>query len=342
MSTSETTVASTALKKSELALFRAIFALCAVLVPLMGFLYTSNSSAYDRWVLRIFVGICAGIFLLLSYIHNNFKKNLDLAYYVYLYIIIGWVSYLFAQNHYSGNYLLAELGSFIFLGFSKFRNTKQIVAFLLYYALWLVYSLFVVTKPAIDPPVTLGLCGVFIVASYLSIQSKRSVERQLVVQEQTMSTIFNESADAIFLVDNTNQQISDCNVASMNLLNITMKKELLGKQFFGIFKEGFTQEDQKNIYTEIAKNGFFEKNQEMTSIGEKTFWANIIIKTVIIHNEKVLLVRAVDISQSKQSEFQLREQKEQLEKINQLMVGRELRIIELKKQPSEKNIPLPA
>src|SRR5919202_2611560 len=162
----------------------------------------------------------------------------------------------------------------------------------------------------------------------------RALTQQLQKQNDLLESIFNESADAIFLVNIESGLIAECNRRAVELVEANSKDELLNIEGQTLQKEPFQPEELSLILDEIDIKGFWSREIEYVTKKGNLFWGNIAVKQIYVAGQKMNLVRVTDISdayrqaaQRKQAEEELRQSEmREREKATQL----ELTLKELK------------
>src|SRR5919199_1714936 len=162
----------------------------------------------------------------------------------------------------------------------------------------------------------------------------RALTQQLQKQNDLLESIFNESADAIFLVNIESGLIAECNRRAVELFEANSKDELLNIEGQTLQKEPFQTEELSLILDEIDIKGFWSREIEYVTKKGNLFWGNIAVKQIYVAGQKMNLVRVTDISdayrqaaQRKQAEEELRQSEmREREKATQL----ELTLKELK------------
>lgn len=125
-------------------------------------------------------------------------------------------------------------------------------------------------------------------------------------------SIFNESADAIFLVNAETLLILDCNRRAVELFEAKHKQELLNTEGHLLHKERFTAEKLHSIAYELKHYGFWHQELEYISKKGNVFWGNLAIRAIDVAGQNMHLVRVSDITGRKQAEaaWQIRQRQE--------------------------------
>ncbi|MBE9230023.1 PAS domain S-box protein, partial [Phormidium sp. LEGE 05292] len=138
------------------------------------------------------------------------------------------------------------------------------------------------------------------------ITDRQQAEWELRQQKELRETIFNESTDAIFLVDPQTLLIFDCNRRAVELFEVESKTELIGKEGRTFQRHPFTSKEIDEITQQMQQKGFWSAELEYISRQRNSFWANIAAKPVKIANQWINLIRLTDISEQQAA---LRERK---------------------------------
>jgi len=161
---------------------------------------------------------------------------------------------------------------------------------------------------------------------------KLAVKTDLLSQsEEKFRRLFETAQDGILILDAKTGKIEDSNPFIENILGYT-KKEMLGNQLWEI-------SPFKNIAANKAKLLNLQKNKYVrydnlpleTKSGRKAY-VEFISNTYNAGSRQVIQCNIRDITEQKESEEKLKERAEELEKLNQAMVGRELKMVELKQE----------
>lgn len=170
--------------------------------------------------------------------------------------------------------------------------------------------------------------------------------RDITKEEETQKRLANEKnkaqqyidiARVMILVLDKNGNISLINKRGCELLGYQEASELVGKNWFESF---IPQEDRKKIselFGGMLKEGAevpeYVENKIITKTGEERVigWQNTILRNSEgkIH---ATLSSGDDITERKKNEEKNKEKTDELERINRIMVGREIKMLELKEE----------
>ncbi|MEA5620569.1 diguanylate cyclase [Cronbergia sp. UHCC 0137] len=148
------------------------------------------------------------------------------------------------------------------------------------------------------------------------VTDRKQAELELRKSRDLREAIYNESTDAIFLVDVPNPLIIDCNNRAVEMFEVTSKEELIGTEGQKLQKRQFTDDEITTIIDDIDKLGFWSQEIEYLTKTGRNFWGNLAVKRINIAGKIVDLVRVTDISERKEAELALIKSKKQLQKIS--------------------------
>ncbi|BAY61292.1 two-component hybrid sensor and regulator [Calothrix brevissima NIES-22] len=140
------------------------------------------------------------------------------------------------------------------------------------------------------------------IGTLTDITSRKLAEEELVRQQQLQEVIFNESTDALFLVDPETLLTLDCNRRALELFEVADKVELMGIEGRTLQRHPFSVEELVDIVGQMQSKGFWSAEIEYVTSRGKYFWGNIAAKPITVAGRNLNLVRITDISDRKESE----------------------------------------
>ncbi|MBD2567700.1 PAS domain S-box protein [Anabaena lutea] len=149
------------------------------------------------------------------------------------------------------------------------------------------------------------------------ITDRKQAELELRKSRDFKEAIYNESTDAIFLVDVPHSLIIDCNSCAVEMFEVVNKEELIGTQGQNLQKQRFTDDEMVMIVDDVAKLGFWSREIEYITKKGRNFWGNLAVKRINIAGQSFDLVRVTDISKRKEAELALRQAEYNLRLANQ-------------------------
>ena len=140
------------------------------------------------------------------------------------------------------------------------------------------------------------------VALEREITERKQTELELTRSRDLREAIYNESADAIFLVDSISLLIFDCNKRAVEMFEVNSKEELIGIEGQTLQKQQFTNDELDSIIEDIQNFGFWNDEIEYVTRKGKFFWGSIAVKSINVAGNAINMVRVKDISDRKLTE----------------------------------------
>ena len=156
------------------------------------------------------------------------------------------------------------------------------------------------------------------------ITERKLAQAEIIRSKDLLESVFNESPDAIFLVNPETGLTTDCNRRAVELFEDSSKEQLLNIEGHTLQKEAFTPEQLESIFEQVERYGFWSQELQYVTKKGKVFWGNIAAKPIPVAGQKMNLVRITDISDRKQAEESLRQSEtREREKAQQLELAME-------------------
>ncbi|WP_190397985.1 histidine kinase dimerization/phosphoacceptor domain -containing protein [Pseudanabaena sp. FACHB-1998] len=134
------------------------------------------------------------------------------------------------------------------------------------------------------------------------IQERKQVEIELTRSRDLREAIYNESTDALFLVDPISLLIFDCNQRAVEMFEANSKSELIGIEVQPLQKQQFTDDEIIARVADMQKFGFWTSEIEYVTRKGKSFWGSIASKPINVAGKNIHLVRVKDINDRKLTE----------------------------------------
>jgi PAS domain S-box-containing protein len=142
-----------------------------------------------------------------------------------------------------------------------------------------------------------------------NISDRQRLEKELIHSRDLREAIFNESSDALFLVDSETRLTIDCNQQAVRLFEVDCKDDLIDIEGHILQKRQFTPQESAQIIQEVNQKGFWSLEVEYITRKGREFWGDLSAKQITFEDQRFHLVRVVDITARKQTEIVLAEAK---------------------------------
>ncbi|WP_434683671.1 diguanylate cyclase domain-containing protein [Pseudanabaena minima] len=149
----------------------------------------------------------------------------------------------------------------------------------------------------------------------IDISDRKRAELDLAYNYDLREAIYNESTDAIFLVDPFSMLIFDCNRRAVDMFEADSKQELIGIEGQTLQKNKFTEAEIKSIDNDIEKFGYWIQETEYITKKGHHIWGNLAAKPITVAGKEMNLVRVTDISDRKYAELALQKSEARFQKI---------------------------
>ncbi len=154
-----------------------------------------------------------------------------------------------------------------------------------------------------DEGVVIGKQGIL-----TDISDLKQVEEELIRSRDLREAIFNESTDALFLVDPHTLLTVDCNQRALQLFEAQDKANLLGIEGHTLQRHRFSEQELAEIKADMRTQGFWSREVEYVTLQGQVFWGNLAAKSIVVAGRTVNLVRVTDISDRKRADIRLQQQ----------------------------------
>jgi len=289
---------------------RLSFVCAAITIFFTGFYYSINQPKMVR------VELLSVLFYLVPIWLNYVRWNLVSRIYfnVLIFIHLTVLSTLIGKGAYMHEFFIPTIMvPFIFFEFSQ----KKIIALLSIFNILFVSFLYVSNFSAFDSGVILTsaqlailnkviffinmLCCVIIIYSILYVNEK--ISKQLDIDNETLQVqlgaIFNNSVDALFLVNRDERKIVKANRRAVEMFEANEENDFFQKFGLDLHKNYPTDEELKEMHTALSEKGVYEGEILYKTFLNREFWGAISVKEINIKGEKYQSVRLTDISEQK-------------------------------------------
>jgi PAS domain S-box-containing protein len=152
-----------------------------------------------------------------------------------------------------------------------------------------------------------------IINTRLDISELRRQETSVRQKENLFRAIFENTADALFLVDGATSLVIDCNPAAQQLFEFEDKLELVGINGDSLQVHPFTQSEVADVHAKLNNDQRWDGELAYRTRKGREFVASVAITRSVFAEKIVAIVRLTDISQQLQARELLLSAKEKAE-----------------------------
>ncbi len=127
-----------------------------------------------------------------------------------------------------------------------------------------------------------------------------------------LNEVFNNSPDAIFLLDFYSRNIVDCNDRAVKMFGYKEKQSLIGASRDEIIINKLSDEEFTKCKKQIALKGIWEKNLQYQTIDGREFWGKVSITPLQVKKNKYYVTRIIDITETVEARGNIEHMNEQL------------------------------
>jgi PAS domain S-box-containing protein len=166
------------------------------------------------------------------------------------------------------------------------------------------------------------------------ITENRKAEADLRESEAKFKLLFDGAHDAIFIMDHV--CFLDCNQSTGEIFGVTAE-QIIGHSpwdFSPLYQpDGQLSSEKASVYIEAAMAGVPQLFDWVhVRMDGTSFFAEVSLNRIMLKGKWYLQAIVRDMTKRKHAEEALLEKADELERFNRLMIGRELKMIELKKE----------
>ena len=136
----------------------------------------------------------------------------------------------------------------------------------------------------------------------MDITDRKQIEQDIQRSRALFEATFQESADAIFLVDPESLLILDCNQRAVELFEADQKQSLIGIRGSTLHAPSLSDMDLQELRSNTSTKAFWSREIEYRTLNHRLFWGNFAFKQIQVAEQRMKLVRVTDISDRKRSE----------------------------------------
>ncbi|HEY8402805.1 MAG TPA: PAS domain S-box protein [Cytophagaceae bacterium] len=277
-------------------LYRLILFLCSTFTLFLRYLYVQETpDVFDPLTVRLTFSCLFLIIFTLSFFKQYADKILYLSYMIFcLYTFHSIV--LIYKNHFAVGYILEFiiLISLVCLGFKdkKHINIYLLVIFAGFALISLIYE-----GSLLQVMTQMGLVAAFCFALFAFFDLKFKTEQQINIRQNLLDTIFNESPDAMFLIDPSGGEIINCNNRSLCIFNYADKSLINGNNLNLILKNPDLASLLPELKKKMEENKSAMRELEFKTSDGKVFRGGMAVNEIKVKDDSYWLIRIADITE---------------------------------------------
>jgi PAS domain S-box-containing protein len=191
------------------------------------------------------------------------------------------------------------------------------------------------TVPVIVDEKIIGIIGNVTSALQGVNTDHKKTEKKVQEIENKYKTIFESSRDAIMTLVPPNWNFGSANKTTLDLFGAKTEEEFnrLGPGDVSPEKQpngNLSSDEAKKTIQKAMQEGSVFFDWVHKRLNGEEFFATVLLTKIKLDGEELLQATVRDVSEQKKSEYLLEEKIKDMEKLNRLMIGRELKMIELK------------
>jgi PAS domain S-box-containing protein len=116
-------------------------------------------------------------------------------------------------------------------------------------------------------------------------------QEKSIIDNQLFNAIFNDSPDAIFILDAGNYRIIECNNRALKLFEAGSKEELKDLSYLKLYASEPIEIDQSFITSELKEKGTYTQELSFRTLKKNIFWGKLTNRTLVLDDQKVTVLR---------------------------------------------------
>lgn len=319
---------------SKLNFYRINLIIGGAIISIFWFIHLSLEGTIDPLIIRILFTVLSFTLLALSYMVPFIKNNLGIFFFSFIYLAVVWLSYLVYVNNFHPVYVVIQFVGFLI--FSSYFETKiQFLIFSFFILLVSVLVLTLVKTPVIDNLLYLSLLPVGLAINFMNLSIKTKIQRDLEHKNDELHKfmLIVQNAGEHIIITDPDGKIIYANKAAETTTGYSLT-EMIGKRP-SLWGGQMPKEFYEGMWDTIKnKKQRFKGEIINRRKGGQIYTALTDIAPVLGENGDIQFFVGIerDVTKEKEAQKAVEERAKELSKMNELMIGRELKMVELKRE----------
>lgn len=302
----------------EVNVYRIILLLCASFTLLLRFLLLQfHPQAFDPFIMRLLFSLMLVIIFALTFVKGLREKIPYFNYIAFVsYTIYGLV--LLAKNNFSIAYIL-EFVILIIIVCMAFRDKRMVIAYLISVFCIYAFLCFLSLHQFSDILLNLIILWIFCAAILVFFNLRIESDEALRIREELLKTVFNESPDALFLIDPSTSLITNCNSRALSMFGFREQSQIIENNLNILLKNPYSPDLWKSLKKNVRQKRFLAQESEFKNYSGQSFWGNQAITEIVVGNSVLWLMRITDITERVSDKRTIEENRKMLRQVVDLV-----------------------
>jgi len=257
------------------------------------------------WDMRLVVSASCLVFFVATFVSDRVRERPDQYAMIPVFLLGGMVVGLAYGTGFSTDSGLAALAVMTGAGL-LFRTRTLVAAFFVFVGGGLLVAIRWVPHPAFEPVYYTFVLVAFGVIAYVAIGARLDAQKRLETSEGLMTSLFQESADALLLAELPRGSIVMCNDRARRLFGSDDATVIAGFVRAALLPDS-------SIRRLLSRDRVWNGERTFTTAAHDTFWGDIALQLIDVADRRLLLLRITDATQRRAMEESLRAAKEMAE-----------------------------
>ena len=291
--------------KEEINFYRVLTLATAILITTVHPYFSASlvDPTWERWVI---FGLGIGIFLS-TFFSRKARENIVKVVFWGLYLpMIGWLFHLTWLNNLAEVDVIS-LMAILFLASIDIKTQKMLLILSAYFLFLGAVVSFTVKDPVLVPALFLIILVIIALITNLILGFRNQMQEELTKSEILLRVVFEESPDALMLVNPSDYSIVECNEKTFKILGVKSLPMLTDMEVPQACISELSDLEKKSLkkYKENVEVAI-RKELKIKRYDDSFFWGDLVIKPIMVGGKINYLFRISDVTSKKSAESSMR------------------------------------